>query len=141
MEAIYAKLDDLEQRSLLLQEEIRQLKTQRNAHAPISKLPDEVLLEIFMVMMALFSFEAWHEVAHVCHRWRNVAVGAPMLWINPPMGHHHLTTLMLERSKEANLTIYLDANTSTQTAQAVFNCIRRIESLELNDWYSEGEFP
>jgi hypothetical protein len=56
-----------------------------------------------------------------------------MLWTRPPTYRHHLTMLMLERSKEANLTIYLDANVPTQTAQAVLNCIGRVESLELGE--------
>jgi hypothetical protein len=73
--AIDAKLVDLERRSQLLLKEIRELKTQRNTHAQISKLPNEVLLETFMVMMISLPVDKWHQVAHVCRRWRNVAVG------------------------------------------------------------------
>ncbi|KAF5330998.1 hypothetical protein D9619_005223 [Psilocybe cf. subviscida] len=94
-------------------------------------IPDEVLLEIFMAMKARFHIENWHQIAHVCRRWRDVAVGAPLLWTHPLTDQHDFTMLMLRRSKDAGLTIRLDENTWYPTAQAILNYIGRIESLKI----------
>ncbi|KAF5330999.1 hypothetical protein D9619_005222 [Psilocybe cf. subviscida] len=136
-EAIDAKLAFLGRRSLKLLQEIRELKTQRSAHAPILKLPDEILLEVFMVMMACFPAQRWHQVAHVCSCWRNVAVQAPILWTKPPTNNHRLTRLMLKRSQAADLTVSFGPKTSLRAAKAVLKCIERIESLKIEQPYDE----
>lgn len=132
---IDAKLVRLERRALGLVERMRKLKEQRNKHATVSKLPDEVLLEIFMVLMARFSVKQCHQIAHVCRRWRGVSVEAPMLWTNPPTDNYLLVQLMLKRSKGSSLTVCLGPKTSLPAAKKVLSCIARVDSLELDRPY------
>ncbi|KAI0311633.1 hypothetical protein OF83DRAFT_1030938, partial [Amylostereum chailletii] len=51
--------------------------------APIFKLPDETLGEIFITLR--YTNESsetwdWTKITHVCSRWRNVAVQHLKLW-------------------------------------------------------------
>ncbi|KAH9161215.1 hypothetical protein EDB89DRAFT_755179 [Lactarius sanguifluus] len=85
-----------------LVESVRTLKLRRNALAPISSLPTEVVTTIFSflrVPRASSSFAgnclAWLRVAHVCHRWREIALNQPLLW-----SHVDFTTLTLTGAAE-----------------------------------------
>ncbi|KAH8987724.1 hypothetical protein EDB86DRAFT_3081903 [Lactarius hatsudake] len=80
---------DAEIRSL--EESIQALRRRRNALAPISSLPTEVVVTIFSflrVRVTLLAFKlgaksegpAWLRVAHVCHRWREIALNQPLFW-------------------------------------------------------------
>ncbi len=71
--------------------EIRALKLRRNALAPVSSLPTEVIAAIFSflrVRVASSPFPlggrpdhlAWLRVAHVCHHWREIALNQPLFW-------------------------------------------------------------
>lgn len=132
-ELIDAQLVDLEPRCTDLQRQIHELKTRRNTYAPISKLPDDVLLEIFALTQIIYPDSQWYrEVTHICRRWRDIAIDAPTLWTNPPLLLHHFSILMLERSKSADLTIYMEYGTQYRTIKKVLECIGRIEKLELS---------
>ncbi|KAH9070739.1 hypothetical protein EDB83DRAFT_361810 [Lactarius deliciosus] len=78
---------------------VRTLKLHRNALAPISSLPTEVITTIFSFLRASSSFAgnclAWLRVAHVCHRWREIALNQPLLW-----SHVDFTTLTLTGAAE-----------------------------------------
>ncbi|KAH9170565.1 hypothetical protein EDB89DRAFT_2230574 [Lactarius sanguifluus] len=76
-----------------LEGSIRTLKLHRNALAPISSLPTEVITTIFSSLHLGFTFPtlkliddpesgglAWLRVAHVCHRWREIALNQPLFW-------------------------------------------------------------
>ncbi|KAF5330509.1 hypothetical protein D9619_005215 [Psilocybe cf. subviscida] len=131
-EVIDAELVDSEARCLLLQKHIQELKTRRNTYAPISKLPDEVLLEIFAFAQKLYPQDRWYrEVTHVCRRWRYTAIDAPTLWTNPPLSHHRFAMLMLERSKSADLTAFIGTTTTIATIEHVIDCIGRIKDLRI----------
>ncbi|KAF5330508.1 hypothetical protein D9619_005214 [Psilocybe cf. subviscida] len=114
------------------QNRIQELCTWWNTYAPISKLPDEVLLEIFALTQRLFPDEQWYrEVTHVCRHWRYTAINASTLWTDPPLSQHHFAMLMLERSKSADLNIYIGSNTAITTIKPVLNCIGRIKDLTI----------
>lgn len=92
-----------------MQESISLLKTRRNELAPVSKLPDEILLQIFVVLRDSTDLRPanWLRVMHVCQYWRHIAVGSPPLWTrlhDPPPG---LTRLQLECSQNAPLDVVL----------------------------------
>ncbi|KAH9166925.1 hypothetical protein EDB89DRAFT_180479 [Lactarius sanguifluus] len=84
---------DAEIRSLV-EEYIRALRTlrhRRNALAPISSLPSEILATIFSFLRFATSDTSplgeptdyslsWLCVAHVCHEWREVALNHPFFW-------------------------------------------------------------
>ena len=68
-----------------LQASIVALKFRRNALAPISRLSPETLAEIFSLLpSSLWNQEFGHleriRVAHVCSRWRGIALNQPRLW-------------------------------------------------------------
>ncbi|KAF5330997.1 hypothetical protein D9619_005220 [Psilocybe cf. subviscida] len=130
---IDAQLVELEACFPSPQKQIRDLKIRRNTYAIISKLPDDVLLEIFAVAQTIFPEDKWYrEVTHVCHRWRCIAIEAATLWTNPPLLRHHFAMLALERSKSADLTICMESEFPHKTVKEVLNCINRIENLKIS---------
>ena len=72
-----------------LEESIRTLRCRRNAIAPISSLPTEVITVIFSISR-LFDAPlvpggkrdhlAWLRVTHVCRHWREIALNNPLFW-------------------------------------------------------------
>ena len=93
-----------------LEESIRALKSRRNELSPISRLPVEVLCNIFK-----FSLdenrergpESWTNFSQVSQHWRSSALNAPELWTNIPLNYPRWAQEMLIRSKMAKLTIRL----------------------------------
>jgi len=101
----------------------RALKLRRNALAPISRLPPEIIAIIFSFLslpreyVRLLTGDkqdnlAWLRVSHVCYRWREIALNQPRFW-----SRIDFTTLtsagateVLSRSKMAPLE--LEANLS-----------------------------
>ena len=74
-----------------LEGSIRALKHRRNALAPVSSLPTEVMEAIFSLLRVPstsppFTIDgkidhlAWLRVAHVCHQWRKIALNQPLFW-------------------------------------------------------------
>ncbi|KAF8257754.1 hypothetical protein EI94DRAFT_1757048 [Lactarius quietus] len=104
-----------------LEESIRVLRRRRNALAPISSLPPEVIAAIFSFSRATLSDFipgekpdplAWLRVSHVCHQWRETALNQPLFW-----NHVDFTTLssagaaeILARAK--TVPLYLKARVS-----------------------------
>ncbi|KAF5318004.1 hypothetical protein D9619_012270 [Psilocybe cf. subviscida] len=117
--------------SLVQDDDLRRKNTQHNACAPISKLPDELLSEIFLLLADLCPLKSWFTINLICERWRNVAVGTCSLWSKPPTYHHDLTVLMLERSKGADLHIHLSNIDSNATTTAIMGQVERIQSLSV----------
>lgn len=110
-------------------------KTLRNTHTHMSGLPADLLLDIFMILKAASPHHRlgpWHRANLVCRHWRRVAVGAPILWNELPTDNHDFTLLMLERTRMADLHIFMDNETSTQTATAILDHIGRIRSLYID---------
>jgi hypothetical protein len=71
-----------------LEGSIRALRRRRNALAPVSSLPTEVILTIFSLSRApTFIIPGikpkplrWLRVTHVCHQWREIALNQSLLW-------------------------------------------------------------
>ncbi|KAH9009852.1 hypothetical protein EDB83DRAFT_2531056 [Lactarius deliciosus] len=77
-----------------LEASLQALRYRRNALAPISSLPTEVITTIFTylhipVTLSAFTLDEQTErsehsarlrVAHVCHQWREIALNLPHLW-------------------------------------------------------------
>lgn len=130
--AIDAQLVDLKARCPSMQEQILELKIRRNTYATISKIPDDVLLEVFAFTQITYPESEWYrEVTHVCRHWRYIAIEAATLWTNPPLQQHDFAMLMLERSKLANLTIRIEHGLPNKTMKEVLGCINRVETLEI----------
>ena len=100
-----------------LEESIRALKRRRNAVAPISSLPTEVIAVILSISRVFgaplvggkLDHLAWLRVTHVCHQWREVALNNPLFWSHIDFSDISLAgaTEMLVRAKKAPL--YLTA--------------------------------
>ncbi|KZT27601.1 hypothetical protein NEOLEDRAFT_1176614 [Neolentinus lepideus HHB14362 ss-1] len=107
------------------------LRGDRNALAPISCLPVELLSRIFGFVVEWENEELrakyeqvlrrsirpgnhsrkdyyrlkWIYICHVCRAWRNVALNCHVLWRRPLFFSTELTKMMLERSGEAEIDI------------------------------------
>jgi len=63
---------------------IQELKSRRNALAPISRLPPETLAEIFSLLSPSADdsedvpYLEWIRVTHVCHRWHRTLLPLPL---------------------------------------------------------------
>jgi hypothetical protein len=80
------------------------LRHHRNALAPVSSLPTEVITAIFSFLHLVPGSSplngkpdhiAWLRVAHVCHQWREIALDLPLFW-----SHVDFTTLTLAGAAE-----------------------------------------
>ncbi|KAF5325570.1 hypothetical protein D9619_009995 [Psilocybe cf. subviscida] len=111
-----------------------EVKARWNTYAPISQLPKEILVEIFMIVKDSphCSFEDLHRLAQICGHWRGVAINTPALWTDLPTGRHDYTLLMLDRSKTAPLAVYLLKDIPAATINAVLNHIERIRTMTLD---------
>lgn len=141
----------------MLEEEINGHKNQviqktreLNKLVTIARLPPELLTEIFLhyaaVIRSSFSYYAsgifgsgamhgprskrWIRIAHVCHHWREVALGSPRLWSEFSVDRLDWTTEMLSRSKKAplHLTVLALHNVS-EALKLALKELPRIESL------------
>jgi hypothetical protein len=77
-----------------LEESIRSLKYRRNALAPISSLPTEVIFTIFSILRVPVAASPltpptlsdkpdnlpWFRISHVCRHWREIALNQPLFW-------------------------------------------------------------
>ena len=106
---------DIDDEVHLLRESIRALNSCRNALAPISRLPHEILAAIFNCLFPLVSDRGanhleWICVTHVCCRWREAALNHPYLWSH--IDFTKLTPLamadILARAKMAPLHLKAD---------------------------------
>ncbi|KAF5325341.1 hypothetical protein D9619_010085 [Psilocybe cf. subviscida] len=111
------------------EQRIRELKTRRNAHADVSSLPLELLVDIFLLVQKNTPLKDWHRITQVCRHWRDTAINTPILWTKPPVRHQDYTSLMLERSKTSNLYIFLASLVSTATLVSLSGHIGRIQTL------------
>ncbi|KAG9223480.1 hypothetical protein CCMSSC00406_0006972 [Pleurotus cornucopiae] len=115
---------------------IRELRTQRNIHSPISKLPTELLSEIF-VLAKLASHTntrqgSWLNVACVCRNWRDIAVNEARMWNTFELMGMHLdwAKTMLTRSKDASLSIhFFPLRYEPDTVKLVMSQISRTQDL------------
>ncbi|THU75336.1 hypothetical protein K435DRAFT_287217, partial [Dendrothele bispora CBS 962.96] len=123
---------------------IRDLKTRRNLHASISKLPPEILSTIFLLYNDGIPYNhcdhwhslAWIRVSHICRHWRNVALGCPALWSHLNFFMPASVPEMLLRSKSAPLTIqftlsYYGASKMIEAFHTSLEQVARIRELSI----------
>ncbi|KAF5325419.1 hypothetical protein D9619_010025 [Psilocybe cf. subviscida] len=120
-----------------MQPAIRLPNTQQNEpHASVSKLPDDILQLIFLILRDSSGrhLRDWLRVTHTCRYWWGVAIGSPLLWTHvysetPPA----FTQLMLERSRSAPLEVVLmRGEHSIRALTIILQEIERIRTLELH---------
>jgi hypothetical protein len=115
------------------------LKSQRNASVSISRLPPEILCRIFSFVQVpeldILGHKVepleWINLTYVCHHWRSVAVNAPSLWVDPPIGKFEWVAEMLQRSKKSSLVIDIDSDRMQSGMVLALGDIHRIRDLSI----------
>lgn len=122
-----------------------------NALLPISCLPPELLGHIFECYIDMVDWSlscskdrgsydsdiscTWvKRVTHVCHRWREVALGTPTLWTYIRVGFGNLERIrvFLERAKETPLRIETyDADAAIPSLSLLSNHLHKANSMLL----------
>lgn len=71
------------------------LRQGRNALQPVSRLPTETLCEIMASCVASeCQTRPWLVLSQICTRWRNIALGYPVLWTVLDLSHPELTRMV-----------------------------------------------
>ncbi|KDQ61417.1 hypothetical protein JAAARDRAFT_171604, partial [Jaapia argillacea MUCL 33604] len=124
-------------------ESIRQLCTKRNSLVPISRLPSEVLANIFIQYAkkkeASLGYPLrrpkvwWIAITYVCRHWREVAVATPSLWCSLPFHRPKWVPEMIIRSKMAPLEVIVTSPSSRLIPQIRMALVHmsRIQDLVL----------
>ena len=109
------------------------LKRHRNTLLPISRLPTEIFIIIFSLLHACGVLEppkplAPFSISHVCHRWREISLNLPHLWvhINFTRQRPDCVAELLTRSKTAPL--HLEAVTLNWSRERFEAFKRQIEA-------------
>ena len=135
-----------------LEESIRALKSRRNELCPISRLPAEILCNIFSFIPGNSIFqspESWISFSQVSRHWRSLALNAPELWTDIPVRHSGWAQKMLIRSKMAKLTIRFGLSFGTlhpNTIETIRSCLyemNRVEEIDITTilgWILENSF-
>jgi hypothetical protein len=88
---------------------LRQLLNERAC--PLNRLPAELLARVLYFCMPLnwgindAALRRFMALTNVCSRWREVALNTPALWAQAPCFQPELTSMVLERAKQAPLSI------------------------------------
>ena len=119
------------------------IRARRNKLSPISRLPVEILCNIFSLIQDKDTFssaqnpKSWIKFSQVSQYWRLSALSAPELWAEIPLPYPRWAQEMLIRSKMAKLTIrsgYAFSTSNPKTIETVRSCLyemNRVEELEL----------
>jgi F-box-like len=118
----------LEGRIRSLEYRIRTLKSRRNELSPISRLPTELLCNIFSVSILWIPNSPkpnlnWANFSQVSQHWRSLALGAPELWTNIPLSYPRWAQEMLIRSKMAKLIIRSGNSWKPKTIETIISCL------------------
>jgi hypothetical protein len=125
-----------------LEENVRALKSRRKELSPISRLPVEILCNIFSLTEEISihgigrSPKSWTNFSQVSRHWRSSALSAPGLWTNIPLSYPRWAQEMLIRSKMAKLTIQSDRSGrffDPKTIETVRSCLYEMDRVEKID--------
>ena len=126
-DAIKAAQSDIDSEIQRLNDCLCSLKSRRNSLCRISRLPPEVLSEVFLVfaerLQAQDRFKAdfsWIAVAHVCRLWRYVALQHGRLWGKIDTTRPDRTGVFVDRSKGAPLSVRESFTSSLADLPAAF---------------------
>ncbi|KAH9843202.1 uncharacterized protein C8Q71DRAFT_699388 [Rhodofomes roseus] len=122
LNGVVDKLGDLDFSLALLQR-------YRNALRPIHRLAPDILLLIFQgiaeeedgPLHPSYGSAPWVYLAHVCHRWREIALTCAALWTRLSTKYPDAALACLERSADASLSLIVSASATTEAASQVIN--------------------
>lgn len=133
-----ASREELEQQKLHHCECIRAINTRLNALVPISRLPPEVLSEIFLRMAGHRAdhksrppkVREWIHVTHACTHWREIALQCAELWSRLDVPSvPELVAAFLLRSKDVPLTMTLSFKSSEAALLLALSALHRVRML------------
>ncbi|KZT71300.1 hypothetical protein DAEQUDRAFT_763902 [Daedalea quercina L-15889] len=142
LDGVVDKLGDLDLSLALLQR-------YRNALSPIHRLAPDILLLIFQdiaeeddgPLHPSYGSAPWVYLAHVCHRWREIALTCAVLWTRLSTKFPNAALACLERSADAPLSLIVSASATTEAASQVINAalphVARIRHIYLPSVFLE----
>ncbi|KAF9039885.1 hypothetical protein BJ165DRAFT_343769 [Panaeolus papilionaceus] len=125
---------------------LRLHKVRQISPAPVSRLPPELLAQIFTVLIRddweWDDYESneegrsfrpsWIGITYVCRSWRAISLNTPSLWSRLDNFSSKWVDVQLERSKEAVLYLRIPAELSEKEKKRLFNALalpHRLRSL------------
>lgn len=75
-------------------------------------------------------FEKFHRIAWICQHWRNVAVGAPLLWTRLYSSLHDYSLLMLGRTRSGPIDVHIPWEASDAAVSVFLEHVERIKRLK-----------
>lgn len=156
-----ARMDDVAKARLqidrVIEGYLREIVKERNKLnelIPVSKLPVELLTEVFSLCVQRKDDQPlWHRsarqrrmepvlvVTQVCHRWRVVAVASSKLWSTIiASGHLAFVEMMLTRSQHCALEVDIHNRfpaDHSRNARAVFGELHRLRHLSIPQYTRE----
>ncbi|OSD08591.1 hypothetical protein PYCCODRAFT_1429644 [Trametes coccinea BRFM310] len=108
------------------------LKRYRNSLRPIHRLSPDILALIFLSLVeedahplsSQFGAASWTYLAHVCYRWRAIALGCGALWTQLSTRYPEAALACLERSGDAPLSFVLHARATSGDSKEVVDRVR-----------------
>lgn len=124
------------------EERVIEKKRQLNCLLPIYRLPHELLVEIFLLVITETrradtheSRSLWFKHSQVCHHWREVSLNSAIIWSSFLACGYTWTRELLKRSRNAPLNIEAYApyhtNKKNDVCKLVLKEMKRIKSLRL----------
>ncbi|KAI0262871.1 hypothetical protein BC834DRAFT_364219 [Gloeopeniophorella convolvens] len=145
--------DDVDRKLRLLTDpdRIRVLKSYRNSLTPVSRLPYFLLADIFAFLLGSGNAHspACLYVSHVCRAWRDAALQCPLLWVNILFHPPEWTSIMLDRSRTAPLTVDIKLKFWVLPPDALIKSVRlalshmhhiRYLCVDLGDGDGDGQY-
>ncbi|KAJ7936098.1 hypothetical protein B0H13DRAFT_1853792 [Mycena leptocephala] len=85
------------------------LDPEHNAKVPISRLPPDIVADIFLLMCERSVAEySWIACSHVCLSWRRIVLDTPLLWSHIVFKSRAWVSACLQRSKSSLLVVSAD---------------------------------
>lgn len=138
---------EIDDELVALEERMRALRTRRNSLSLVSSIPPELLSTIFVhhaqQTQLLHNPDnpdilSWIIVGHICHHWREVALGTPELWATPFLNSSQATDEMLTRSKMAPLILRIGLRYRMDSIQKALMHIERLQVVSLLFFHSDA---
>ncbi|KAL4081216.1 hypothetical protein J3A83DRAFT_4367645 [Scleroderma citrinum] len=126
---------------------IRSPPSHQSSSSAISRLPEELLVAIFLECILQWhakykpqvneDIPTWVRITHVNRAWRNAALGCPLLWTRLFFTSPRWIDELFQRSKPYPLVMHarmllMDAGTTTNLVKKALEHIERIQDLRID---------
>lgn len=130
-----------------LDQSLALLARYRNSLHHCNRLTPDVLVLVFEEIVAEwnnpynenFGSYPWKGLAQVCHYWRTVALGSPILWTQINTRHQGAALACIERSAEAPLSLVISTYSTDEKVSSILQALQphaaRIRKLYLPSNY------